>query len=56
MTIVFTDVTRAASLWEYNPLAMRDATLLHNELLRKLLKAHMVCLNFHFHYIPLLLR
>ncbi len=40
MTIVFTDITRAASLWEFHPLAMKDATLLHNSLLRTLLKNH----------------
>lgn len=40
MAIVFSDITRAASLWEFNPEAMRDATLLHNDLLRSLLKKH----------------
>jgi hypothetical protein len=40
MTIVFSDVTRAASLWEFSPDAMRDATLLHNQALRSLLKKH----------------
>ncbi len=40
VTIVFSDITRAASLWEFNPLAMKDATLLHNSLLRTLLKKH----------------
>jgi hypothetical protein len=40
MAIVFTDVTRAASLWECNPGAMRDATLVHNEMLRRQLKKH----------------
>jgi class 3 adenylate cyclase len=40
VTIVFTDITRAASLWEFNPNAMRDATLQHNELLRSLLAQH----------------
>ncbi len=34
VTIVFTDIARAASLWEFDPRAMRDATLLHNALLR----------------------
>ncbi len=42
VTIVFTDITRAASLWEFNATAMRDATLIHNELLRSLLKQHEV--------------
>ncbi len=40
VTIVFSDITRAASLWEFNPLAMKDATVLHNKLLRMLLKKH----------------
>ncbi len=40
VTIVFSDITRAASLWEFNPLAMKEATLLHNTLLRELLKKH----------------
>jgi hypothetical protein len=40
LAIVFTDITRAASLWEFNPAAMRDATLLHNETLRAGLKRH----------------
>jgi class 3 adenylate cyclase len=40
MAIVFTDITRAASLWEFNAAAMRDATLLHNETLRDALKRH----------------
>jgi hypothetical protein len=40
MAIVFSDITRAASLWEFNAEAMRDATLLHNELMRALLQKH----------------
>jgi class 3 adenylate cyclase len=40
VAIVFTDITRAASLWDSNAMAMRDATLLHNEILRALLKKH----------------
>jgi serine/threonine protein kinase len=40
VTIVFSDITRAASLWEFNPAAMKDATLMHNETLRALLKQH----------------
>ena len=40
MAIVFSDITRAASLWEFNAEAMRDATLLHNELMRSLLQKH----------------
>ena len=35
MVIVFSDITRAASLWEFNPDAMREATLIHNELVRR---------------------
>jgi class 3 adenylate cyclase len=38
--IVFTDITRAASLWEHDPAAMRDATTAHNELLRSLIARH----------------
>jgi class 3 adenylate cyclase len=40
LTIVFTDISRAASLWEFDPMAMRDATVLHNAALRGLLKHH----------------
>jgi adenylate cyclase len=40
MAIVFSDITRAASLWEFNAEAMRDATLLHNDTMRALLKKH----------------
>jgi class 3 adenylate cyclase len=40
MAVVFTDVTRAASLWEHDPAAMRDATILHNDILRSLLKKY----------------
>jgi class 3 adenylate cyclase len=40
MAVVFTDITRAASLWEHDPAAMRDATILHNDVLRSLLKKH----------------
>ncbi len=40
VTIVFSDITCAASLWEFNPLAMKDATMIHNNLLRTLLKKH----------------
>jgi hypothetical protein len=40
VTIVFSDITRAASLWEFNAGAMRDATVLHNDILRTLLKKH----------------
>jgi class 3 adenylate cyclase len=37
---VFTDITRAASLWEFNAAAMRDATFLHNDILRRALQKH----------------
>jgi hypothetical protein len=40
VAIVFTDITRAASLWEFNAGAMRDATLVHNDTLRAALKRH----------------
>jgi hypothetical protein len=40
VTIVFSDITRAASLWEFDPAAMRDATLLHNDVLRSALRRH----------------
>ncbi len=40
IAIVFSDITRAASLWEFDPAAMRDATLAHNQVLRSLLKKH----------------
>jgi hypothetical protein len=40
MTVAFSDIADAASLWEWDPPAMREAMLCHNELLRRLLKAH----------------
>lgn len=40
VAIVYTDITSAASLWEHNAEAMKDATLLHNQLLRSLLSKH----------------
>jgi class 3 adenylate cyclase len=40
LAIVFTDVTRAASLWEFNSEAMLRAMILHNEVLRALLIKH----------------
>jgi acetyl-CoA carboxylase alpha subunit len=45
VTILFSDITRAASLWEFNAAAMKEATLLHNQLLRSLLKEHQVRLT-----------
>jgi class 3 adenylate cyclase len=44
VTIVFTDIARAASLWEFDPRAMRDATLLHNALLRYSSSPRWVCI------------
>lgn len=40
VTIVFSDITRAASLWEFNAEATRDATLIHNKALRAALRNH----------------
>ncbi len=40
VVIVFSDITRAASLWEHDAAAMRDATSAHNELLRLLAKKY----------------
>lgn len=40
MVIGFTDIANADVLWERNAAAMRDATLLHNQILRALLKKH----------------
>jgi hypothetical protein len=40
MVIGFTDIANAATLWEWNAAAMRDATLLHNDILRDLMKKH----------------
>jgi hypothetical protein len=38
VAIVFSDIMRAAALWDFNPEAMRDATIAHNELLRRRLR------------------
>jgi class 3 adenylate cyclase len=40
VAIVCSDISRAASLWEFDAEAMRDATLLHNDILRAALKRH----------------
>jgi hypothetical protein len=40
MAIVFSDITSAASLWEFNADAMKDATLAHNQLLRSVMAKH----------------
>ncbi len=46
--MVFSDITCAASLWEFNPQAMKEATLLHNSLLRTLIKKHQ---GYEVHFI-----
>ena len=54
VAIVFSDIMRAAALWEFNPEAMRDATFAHNELLRRRLREfegyEVVCFTY---YSPL---
>jgi class 3 adenylate cyclase len=40
VVIVFTDITRAASLWEFNAQAMSQATLMHNQLVRRMVDRH----------------
>nr|WIL03466.1 serine/threonine kinase [Cedratvirus plubellavi] len=40
VTIVFADVSSAMQLWEHDPKAMKDATLLCNDLVRKKVKEH----------------
>lgn len=40
VAIVTSDISGAAALWEADPLAMRDATLLHNELMREQIKQY----------------
>ncbi len=40
MAIVFTDIVRALALWDFNPEAMKDATLMHNDLIRNLVREH----------------
>ncbi|SPN79556.1 Serine/Threonine-protein kinase [Brazilian cedratvirus IHUMI] len=40
VTIVFADVSSAKQLWEYDPKAMKDSTLLCNDLVRDLAKQH----------------
>jgi hypothetical protein len=40
LAIVFSDITCSATLWEFDPIAMRDATILHNDIARDLLKKH----------------
>jgi hypothetical protein len=54
VTIVFSDITRSASLWEFNAEAMRDATILHNSILRDVLKKHrgyeVIFLRYYYHH------
>jgi len=38
MTLAFSDIHKASVLWEFCPEAMKDATLMHNKLLRDALK------------------
>jgi serine/threonine protein kinase len=40
VAIVFSDMARSATLWGFDPLAMRDATILHNQILRDALQRH----------------
>jgi len=40
IVLVITDIVKAAALWEFNATAMRDATLLHNDLIRSEIKKH----------------
>ncbi|AVL95162.1 putative serine/threonine protein kinase receptor [Moumouvirus australiensis] len=36
IVVVFTDIISAAKLWEFDPNAMRDATILHNQTIREI--------------------
>ncbi len=54
LTVVYSDVTKAASLWEFNAEAMRDAMLLHNKLLRGLIEKHKVVIVIRMHMILLI--
>jgi hypothetical protein len=40
VTLACSDISNADVLWEFDPLAMRDATVLHNHTLRTLLLQH----------------
>lgn len=35
---MFTDIYRAGALWEFDPRVMKDATIMHNEIIRSLSK------------------
>ncbi|KAL6047965.1 Serine/threonine protein kinase, catalytic domain containing protein, variant 2 [Balamuthia mandrillaris] len=48
MTIIFSDIQRAAALWEFDPYAMKEATLLHNTIIREALR------EFHGYEVALL--
>ncbi len=38
--IGFSDIANGDALWDWNAAAMRDATLIHNDILRDLMKTH----------------
>ncbi len=40
LVIVMTDIAKAATLWEENADTMKNATLEHNALIRRLLQEH----------------
>lgn len=40
IAIAFTDITKAAALWEFAPVAMRDATIMHNQCIRAALQKY----------------
>lgn len=40
ITIVISDISRAGTLWEHDANAMRDATLMHNNILRAMMTQH----------------
>ncbi|AQN68650.1 protein tyrosine kinase (PTK) family protein [Saudi moumouvirus] len=37
VVVVYTDIISAAKLWEFNPNAMKDATILHNQIIREVI-------------------
>lgn len=40
VVIGFSDIANGDALWDWNAAAMRDATLIHNDILRDLMKKH----------------
>ncbi len=42
ITVVFTDIAQAENLWKLNPVEMVQAILLHNQILRQLIKKYQV--------------